>query len=105
MYAVDIPRTVDDVTPEWLTEALQQKGTIRDTAVESFDSTELPGGAVGTIHRLDMRYSSSQSQGPESVIIKLPIPEIDLATKAIGFNRSESTPVSEGERVEKPVLR
>jgi len=72
MYAVDIPRTVEDVTPEWLTEALQQKGTIRDTAVESFDSTELPGGAVGTIHRLGMRYSSSQSQGPESVIIKLP---------------------------------
>jgi|GEM_PF-3022569 len=34
-----------------------------------------------------------------------PIPEIDLATNAIGFNRSESTPVSEGERVEKPVLR
>jgi len=30
---VDIPRTVDDVTPEWLTEALRQNGTIDSTAV------------------------------------------------------------------------
>ncbi len=69
---MDIPRTIDDLTPGWLTWALKQKGTIRYTAVESFDSTAVPGGAVGATHRLDMRYSSSQSQGPDSLIIKLP---------------------------------
>ena len=69
---MEIPRTVDDVTPEWLTEALQRSETIHGAAVSSFDATQLEGGVVGTVNRLNLRYTSSELIAPDSIILKLP---------------------------------
>jgi thiamine kinase-like enzyme len=71
-YDVKIPRTVDDVTPEWLTEALRGSETIQGAAIRSFDATQLQGGAVGTVNRLNLKYTSSDLSVPDSVILKLP---------------------------------
>jgi|GEM_PF-1682691 hypothetical protein len=41
---MDFPRTIDEITPEWLTQVLRESGAIRDAGVESFESTQLQGG-------------------------------------------------------------
>jgi len=69
---VDIPRTVDDVTPEWLTEVLRKDGAVDGTAVRSFGATQLEGGVAGTVYRLTLQYTSSEMTAPDSVILKLP---------------------------------
>ena len=38
---MDFPRTVDEITPEWLTRVLRESGAIREAAVQSFETTDI----------------------------------------------------------------
>jgi hypothetical protein len=38
---MDFPRTIDEITPEWLTRVLRESGAIDGTNVESFEATNI----------------------------------------------------------------
>ena len=70
---MDFPRTVDEITPEWLTQVLRESGAIREAKVESFSAAGLDGGLVGDVNRLVLTYSSDSGAEPETVVAKLAI--------------------------------
>ncbi len=69
-----IPAGLEGVTPEWLTAALRSTGAIGDTVVASVDAASLTEdrGFVGTLARLNVRYSVAEPTAPHSLIVKLP---------------------------------
>ena len=69
-----IPSGLEGVTPEWLTGALRSTGTIADASVASIDTSSLTEGRgfVGTLARLDVRYTAAEPTAPRSLIVKLP---------------------------------
>jgi len=69
----NFPRTVEEITPEWLTQVLRESGAIRDARVDSFESTNVGDGKgiLAEVSRVDLNYSKSDNQAPESLIVKL----------------------------------
>ncbi len=79
MAKLKIPAGPDEITPEWLTRALRQTGTITKATVRSFD-TEIIGvgaGFMGQLAQVALRYEDSEAGAPRSLIAKFPsdIPE------------------------------
>ncbi len=70
---MDFPRTVDEITPEWLTQVLRESGAIQAAKVESFETTEIgfDTGATGAISRLEPSYDRLERSAPTSLIAKL----------------------------------
>lgn len=68
---MDFPRTVEEITPEWLTRVLRESRAIQDATVESFTATGLDGGLVGDVNRLKLVYADSVNNCPETLIVKL----------------------------------
>jgi hypothetical protein len=66
----EFPRTVEEITPEWLTNVLRESGAIREERVESFTIAGLDGGIAGDVNRLQLNYAASPSRGPSTVIAK-----------------------------------
>jgi hypothetical protein len=68
---MDFPRTVDEITPEWLTLALRESGAINTEFIQDFDATSVGGdrGVSGLIYRIEPKYSRGGG-GPTSVIAK-----------------------------------
>lgn len=69
MTALQIPSTIDDVTPEWLTAALREGG--EDCTVGSLEQVEIGAGlgVSASIYRVTPTYT--EGSGPETVIAKL----------------------------------
>ena len=67
------PRTLEAVTPQWLTEVLQSDGAIGDAVVIAFDGKPLGAGAgfQSSMQRLTLNYSDPACDGPRNLIIKL----------------------------------
>ena len=65
---------LEGVTPDWLTAALRSTGAINDASVATIDASSLSEGRgfVGTLARLDVRYSAVEPDAPRSLIVKLP---------------------------------
>ena len=77
---LEIPQSAERLTPEWLTAALQDTGTIKASRVESFDtSLDIAAGVgfMGELARLTLRYDRAEDGAPRSLIAKFPtrIPE------------------------------
>ncbi len=55
----DFPRTLDAVTPQWLTQVLQTEGGIGDAVVVTFEGKPLGAGAgfQSAMQRLALTYS------------------------------------------------
>jgi len=100
------PRTLEAVTPQWLTEVLQADGVIGDAVVIAFDGKPLGAGAgfQSSMQRLTLTYSNPTCGGPTKLIIKLTSldpgsRQIDEAfnfyEKEVGFYQSiaPSTPI------------
>ena len=68
---MDFPRTVDEITPEWLTRVLRESGAIQDAIVESFEIETLAGGSMGVVTRVRPSYKNGTSECPEALICKL----------------------------------
>ena len=75
MVDQEIPQSPAQLTPGWLTEALQADSAIAaDAAVSSFD-TETVGegvGFVGLLARLHLQYSGHAEGAPRTIIAKFP---------------------------------
>jgi hypothetical protein len=71
---MDFPRTIDEITPEWLTQVLRENGAISDAVVTSHRFENLDGqGNWSEIRRLVPEYSKPESGGPRSMIVKIGI--------------------------------
>lgn len=70
---MDIPRTVDDITAEWLTEALRAGGYLDDGRVESveFERIGIGLGFASTIVRCTVEYSCNAGGAPKTLVAKL----------------------------------
>lgn len=66
---MQFPRTVDEITAEWLTHALD--GHIGMAAVTDVEIEELAGGYTGSVVRATPTYDR-EGAGPASVVVKLP---------------------------------
>ncbi len=79
MAKLKIPAGPDELTPEWLTHALRQTGTITDATVRSFELKTIGEGAgfMGQLAQVALLYEGSEAGAPRSLIAKFPsdIPE------------------------------
>ncbi len=85
MVDQEIPQSPAQLTPSWLTEALQADGAISgDAAVSSFDAETVGEGAgfIGLLARLHLQYNGDAEGAPRTVIAKFP--SHDEAARAIG---------------------
>jgi hypothetical protein len=73
--APEIPQSIDEVTPAWLTGVLRSSGHLERGRVVRREPELLGEGAgfVGQIVRLRLAYDVPESRAPESLIVKLPI--------------------------------
>jgi hypothetical protein len=76
MTRLPIPKTIDAITPEWLTEAIAQSGA-RSAIVSSFDTEEIAAGVGfnGKLARLSLHYEGANEDAPASLVVKLPTPD------------------------------
>ena len=88
-----IPRTLKEITPEWLTDAFSLSGAIKNTRVKSVALEPLPPGQAFTtqLARLVLDYTTIQADAPRTLICKLPTthnPTL-IAAKHWGIYRRE----------------
>jgi hypothetical protein len=72
---MEIPTTFDEVTPQWLTDALHASGDLPPSARVIAREVERIGegvGFVGQIGRMRLSYDAEAAGAPPSVIAKLP---------------------------------
>lgn len=69
-----IPERVEDLTPEWLTEALRERGFLSGARVRGVRAELLGGGDgfLGVLARLFLEFDGAQSEVPDTLIAKLP---------------------------------
>ena len=74
MSNLSIPRTLGEITPSWLTQALNSTGTLGGTSVASFAAETIAQGTgfMNQLFRLRLQYDSDDSELPRSVMVKLP---------------------------------
>ncbi len=71
-----IPQTAADITPQWLTAALRERGHLDErNEVASIATTDVGAGRgfVGQTLRLDLTYEREGASGPASLIAKMPL--------------------------------
>jgi hypothetical protein len=69
-----IPRTLEEMTPEWLTGALREGGVIRDAAVTAVTCTGIGAGAgfLAQLGRLALTYDRAEPGAPATLVAKIP---------------------------------
>lgn len=74
MAALQIPTGPDELTAEWLTDALRSTGTIREAAVAGFEREVLGEGEgfVGQLARVTLQYDRPEDGAPRSLVAKFP---------------------------------
>ena len=91
MSDTEFPRTVDEITPEWLTQVLRDKGVIDKSTVGSVSASVLDGGATSEVQQLVIEYDSDTEQGPKSIIAKIALrdPEKRSMVDDLGLYETE----------------
>ena len=93
MVDLKIPPSVEEVTPQWLTEALRSSKVIRESTVTSFDGERLGVGQgfTGQVARLRLTYDSQESGAPLTLIAKFPAtdPPVRAALNELGIFERE----------------
>lgn len=65
------PKRIEEITPQWLTEILQQHSAIKDSKVLSFTIEEKDYiGWFSQVKRLKLVYSNPEPNAPETLIVK-----------------------------------
>ena len=72
MGDIAIPSSLEDLTPEWMTDALRQHGIDTEVSSVIHEPISEAAGANGITVRLKVLYASGSNPGPPSMIIKLP---------------------------------
>ena len=72
--ALPIPGSIDEITPEWLTAALQSSGTLRAAQVTGFEREPIGAGVglLGELARLTLSYDAVEAGAPATLIAKMP---------------------------------
>jgi aminoglycoside/choline kinase family phosphotransferase len=72
--ALSIPAGPQDLTTEWLTDALKRGGALAESNVLSFASTTIGEGAglLGQLARLELKYDAPAPGAPRSLVAKFP---------------------------------
>jgi len=73
---------VDEVTPEWLTDALRHAGVLDGGRVTAVASELMSVGQLGLVARLTLTYDGAGPDAPPTVMAKLP--SIDAGSRAAG---------------------
>lgn len=68
---MDFPRTVDEITPEWLTTVLRESGAFSGAQVERFEAIQLDGGVAGEVFRLRLFYALEVDDVALTVVAKM----------------------------------
>ena len=70
----DFPRTVENITPEWLTRALRDSGAIKQARVESIDASPLgeDSGMTAAVSLLNIGYNRIEENAPRKIVAKHP---------------------------------
>ena len=82
MAEVAIISTPDGVTPEWLTQVLEQAGALGGAKVIGAQATRVGDGMLGESVRFDLTYDRSSLQAPKAVVGKFP--SADPVSRATG---------------------
>jgi len=71
---MNFPRTVDEITPEWLTQVLRDSGAIKRARVESIDASPLgeDSGVTAALHLLTVGYDHIEENAPQKIAAKHP---------------------------------
>jgi hypothetical protein len=74
MTEVKFPASLDEVTPEWLTQVLRDAGALHEAAVTSFEIERVGVGVgfLGQLGRITPRYDREQEPAPAYLIAKFP---------------------------------
>ena len=84
---VSIPRYPADVTPEWLSTALSQRGT--PVEVSGVDIAAIGTGQTGATYRVRAAYASDPAGLPPTFVIKLPAQDDTVRDRVVIGYRSE----------------
>src|SRR4030088_1910712 len=90
MAIVDIPKGPDDLSPEWLTAALQSGGA-GNARVASFDYEPIAAGVgfLGKLGRLRLRHAEGGEGLPRTLIVKQPTQDAKSRQLAMMFRLYE----------------
>ncbi|HJQ59397.1 MAG TPA: phosphotransferase [Vineibacter sp.] len=74
MTSIAIPHAPEELTADWLTQALRASGTGDQVTVASFDYAPIAAGAgfLGRLGRVQPRYAGDAQEAPRSLIAKQP---------------------------------
>jgi len=90
---INIPTTLEEFTPAWLTKALREEGVIGDEAiVSSLTKTRIgedEGFTGGALIRCQLAYASPAESAPHSLISKLSPADSELRAVFKNVNRRE----------------
>ena len=84
MVTVSIPRSPEEITPQWLTGALRENNIIREANVVSTSAEGIGAGAgfLGQLAKIAITYDRAEAGAPRSLIAKLPT--LDPGGREIG---------------------
>ncbi len=73
-----IPRSVEEITPDWLTTALTGSGALKDATVRTIKTEPIGSeqGYMGILARLFVEYDSPSETAPSTLIVKMPTQEV-----------------------------
>ena len=91
MTELTIPAGPDEITPQWLTEALRSTGTLSHANIVGLQSERLGVGQgfVGQVYRFTLEYGTPEDGSPQSLVAKLSSPDPDLRALTFALNQSE----------------
>lgn len=91
MTELTIPAGPDEITPQWLTEALRSTGTISLANVVGLQSERLGVGQgfVGQVFRCTLEYDTVEEGSPQSLVAKLSSADPDLRALTFRLNKNE----------------
>ena len=69
---MDFPRTVDEITPEWLTQVLRESGAIEGERVVAVSVGDMGGeqGHMAGVSRIAVEYDSASEKSFRTLIVK-----------------------------------
>ena len=91
MALLSIPNTPNDITPQWLTEAICSTETLPNVVVTSLCLEPVAEfTSAGQLVHLHLRFSQPQSTLPSTLVAKLHAPDEPLRAKTRPFTPDKS---------------
>ncbi|MDA1279235.1 MAG: hypothetical protein O3B95_04240, partial [Chloroflexi bacterium] len=87
----DIPRTVDEITPEWLTKVLRDSGAVREACIESIEVSNVgdSAGVAGLVSRFELSYNVAEPDAPTTIITKQAVADDEKRALGARMNHIE----------------